>query len=48
MTRLYSGTHEELNKLVERGLLKNLWTKDIKGQTFINDMKRHLIKIIRH
>lgn len=31
MIRLYFGIYEEFNKLVERGLFKNLWIKDIKG-----------------
>lgn len=48
MTRLFSGTHDELNKLVRERKLRNLQAEDIKGQKFITDMKRLLIKIMRH
>lgn len=30
MTRLFSGTHEELNKLARKRQLKYLWAEDIK------------------
>lgn len=48
MTRLFSGTHDKLNKLVRERKLRNLQAEDIKGQKFITDMKRLLIKIMRH
>lgn len=47
MTRLFSGTHDELNNLVRERQLRNLQAEDIKGQMFITDMKRLLIKIMR-